>query len=542
MLDAFNAPICVSAALPLAVVQANKPPAVSVKADRGTAFWQKRYTDLRATYDAARDSSEFKNYWANTDTFDADSAHKKEVRHKLIHRSRYEITSNGYSDGIAQTYANDLIGVGPNLRMQTASVGFNRMVENNWHYWCKAAKFRRKLWVMAHAKHVDGEAFATMRKNPRLDNAIQLDLILHEAEQVQSLYVPFNEPGHIDGIKFDEFGNPLYYEILKYHPGATDRVQFTYIPEQVSADRVLHWFKQRRPGQHRGVPEMASTLNTGAAARRWREATLAAAETAADFTIFLRTQFQPEAEEMQYATDFSQQEITKRMMTALPVGYDPFQMKAEQPTAQYEMFADALVNEQGRPKSMPLNKIKCNSASYNYASGRLDHQTYYGQLDVEREDCNDEVLDPLFDTWFDMAVVRYGWLGGNPDSISQYARAHLWDWPAHSVADIQTEATANKTKLGTGELTLSQLYAEQGRDFEDEVETMAKDYGVEVDEMREILRNAIFNLQNQQASMQQAESQARQAEQGNAAPVTPAKAELPINRLLKVNGGANGKH
>jgi hypothetical protein len=113
------------------------------------------------------------------------------------------------------------------------------------------------------------------------------------------------------------------------------------------------------------VPECSSTLNTGAAARRWREATLAAAETAADFTIFLKTQFQPDAEEMQYATDFSQQEITKRMMTALPVGYDPFQMKAEQPTAQYEMFADALVNEQGRPKSMPLNKIKCNSASYN---------------------------------------------------------------------------------------------------------------------------------------------------------------------------------
>ena len=52
--------------------------------------------------------------------------------------------------------------------------------------------------------------------------------------------------------------------------------------ERIAADRVLHWFKMRRPGQHRGVPECASTLNTGAAARRWREATLAAAETVRD--------------------------------------------------------------------------------------------------------------------------------------------------------------------------------------------------------------------------------------------------------------------
>jgi capsid protein len=515
----------------------DKPKAESLSA------WQKRYTDLRASYDAARDSTEFQNYWANADAFDADSAHSKEVRHKLIQRSRYEITSNGYSDGIAQTYSTDLVGNGPSLRMQTASMGFNRLVENEWYFWCKAVKFRRKLWCMAHAKHVDGEAFATLRRNPKLRHAIKLDLMLHEADQVQTPYIPYGTPGYIDGIKFDEFGNPEYYDILREHPGATNRLMLDPTPERVEADKVLHWFKQRRPGQHRGVPECASTLNTGAAARRWREATLAAAETAADFTIFLRTQFQPDAEEMQYATDFSQQEITKRMMTALPVGYDPFQMKAEQPTAQYEMFADALVNEQGRPKSMPLNKIKCNSASYNYASGRLDHQTYYGQLDSEREDCNDEVLNPLFDVWFDMAVLRFGWLGGNPDSISQYARAHIWDWPAHAVADIQTEAAANKTKLGTGELTLSQLYAKQGRDFDDDVETMAKDYGVTTDEMRQILRTAIFNSQGQQASMQQADTQAEVAKQQPTD--TKPKDGDGIAAILngkRMNGVANGKH
>jgi hypothetical protein len=159
--------------------------------DANLAQLQNRYSQMRASYDASRTSDDFKNYWANADSLDADSAHSKAVRHTLIARSRYEISSNGYSDGIAQTYANDLIGNGPSLRMQTGSVGFNRMVEDTWYYWCKAAKFRRKLWCMAHAKHTDGEAFATMRRNPRLQHAIALDLILHEAEQVQTPCLPY---------------------------------------------------------------------------------------------------------------------------------------------------------------------------------------------------------------------------------------------------------------------------------------------------------------------------------------------------------------
>jgi hypothetical protein len=63
-----------------------------------------RYTQLRATYDAARTTDEFKNYWANADTYDADSANSREVRQTLVSRSRYEIGNNGYADGIAQTW------------------------------------------------------------------------------------------------------------------------------------------------------------------------------------------------------------------------------------------------------------------------------------------------------------------------------------------------------------------------------------------------------------------------------------------------------
>lgn len=449
-----------------------------------------RRKSMQARYDAASDSSEYANIWGNADACDADSANSREVRQKLVARSRYEVQNNGYADGIASTYATDLVGTGPALRMQTGSLGFNQLVEQQWYLWTKAIQWRRKLWCLAHAKHVDGEGLGVVRTNRKVNHPVKLDVVLYETEQCQTPRLPYATRGYGDGLKFDEFGNVEHYDILREHPGSTQYARLALEPEQVPARFVLHWFKLRRPGQHRAVPENSSTLNSGAAARRWREATLAAAETAADFTLFLKTLFQPD--EITAIPSMSTMDIQKRMMTALPLGYEPFQMKAEHPTATYEAFHKSLVSEQARPKSMPYNKAACDSSSYNYASGRLDHQTYYAHLDVEREDGNDLALDPLFDLWFDEAVRVFGWLGGNPNAISPAGRLHLWDWPKHRAVDIQAEAKANDSQLRNGSVSLSKVYSERGEDYEDEVERMAADYGVSVVEMRQILLKTIF--------------------------------------------------
>jgi hypothetical protein len=449
------------------------------------SFWQDRYAKLKATYDAARTTDEFSNYWGNADRLDADSANSREVRHTLIARSRYEVGNNGYSDGIAQTITNDLAGNGPSLRMQTGSEGFNRLIENTWALWAEAIGLRRKLWCMAHAKHVDGEAFGVLRRNPRVRHPIPLDLCLYEAEQVQTPYLPFAEDGYIDGIKFDEFGNPLWYDVLKEHPGTTYNFRFDLTPERVPADLMLHWFRLRRPGQHRGVPEMASSLNVGAAFRRWREATLSAAERAALLTLMIKTQMPPG--EAHAVAPFSTMDIEKGLMGFLPMGWEPEQLEGKFPTAEHAAFHKSLVNEQGRSVNMPRNKAACDSSDYNYASGRLDHGTYYDSLDVQRMDCNELVLNKAFGVWFDLAIVRFRWLGGNPLAVSPAARSHVWDWPKHRVADVEAEANANETKLTTGQLFLHRLFSDNGWDFEDECQKAAESFGVPVEDIKKRL-------------------------------------------------------
>ncbi len=468
-----------------------------LRADIGQQFADaqnegRRQRKLQATYDAAGSSDEFKNYWAASDGLDADSANSFAVRQNLVRRSRYDINNNGFSDGIASTYATDVVGKGgPTLRMQTSSAGFNRMVELAWYDWCKEVKFRRKLVCSALAKHGDGEGLGVLRRNSKLKHPVKLDWVLIETEQCQTPMLPYGKAGYIDGIEFDEFGNPTFYDILKQHPGSNQHWNSgLQTVEKVPAKFVTHWFKLKRPGQHRGIPACTSTLNLGAASRRYREATLAAAELIADYTLFLKTQFEPD--EMDSVSPMSTIDVQKRMITALPAGFDAFQPKAEQPTASYSEFTKSQVNEQARPLSMPYNKAACDSSSYNYASGRLDHQTYYGHLDVDREDCNDCVLDPMFAVWFDYAVVAYGWLGGNPDAISERAKAHIWDWSPHQVADIGTEADATDKKLKNGTASIGSEQVAAGLDPEDELVKTAEYNGVTVEQQRQI--NMLLNL------------------------------------------------
>jgi capsid protein len=453
---------------------------------------------IRATYDAARSNSEIANHWSHADSLDSDSSNSQSVRKTLVARSRYEVANNGYTDGIVQTFATDLVGHGPRLKL--GNTPFAQTVEKDFAKWAKEIKLRRKLWTMAHAKVQDGEAFSVTRMNPRMRHAVKLDLVLVETEQVSSPLLPYAVEGHIDGIAFDQFGNALWYDILKYHPGGRWFAGALTEAESVPAKFVTHWFLMRRPGQNRAVPEFRSTLNTGASARRWREATLGAAETAADISVLLSTTLNPN--EIDAADPMSTIEFQKRMMTALPMGYSATQMRSEHPNATYETFHKSLVNEQARPKSMPYNKAACDSSSYNYASGRLDHQTYYASLDVEREDCNDLVLEKLFALYWQEAVYANEWYfnGADPSEVPE----HTWDWPKHPVADVTSEASAADTRLKNGSLSLSSHYSEQGLDFQEEVIRMANDYGVTVQRMREILLFANLNAQNQQASIEQA--------------------------------------
>lgn len=175
------------------------------------------------------------------------------------------------------------------------------------------------------------------------------------------------------------------------------------------------------------------------------------------------------------------------MITTLPYQWEIEQPRAEQPAASYSEFMRTLRADQGRPVVQPYNIAAGDSSGYSFSGGKLDHLPFFAYLDAEQDDAELLVLEPLFSLWFEEACLEYGW------AVDRFpAPAHTWDWPAKPDIDPEKTANARATALGNGTTTLRAAYSEQGLDYEEELAAMAVDYGVTVDEMREILRRVVF--------------------------------------------------
>ena len=427
---------------------------------------------IRASYDAAKTTDENTRHWANADALSPNAALSPYVRATLRNRARYEIANNSYAAGMVRTLANDTIGTGPTLQVATGNDKADSVIEGAYWRWSQAIRFPKKLRLLRMAKCGDGESFGVYGSNYVLRTPVKLDLRIYEADQFASPIVAdlFDE-NPSDGIFYDDFGNPTAYTLLKAHPGDTVAMG-TEDYERIPARDVIHYFAQERAGQARGVPEITPALWLYACLRRYTLAVLAAAETAADFAAILKSQSAPEVSDD--VEPFDNFEIVKRMIATMPAGWEVQQLKAEQPTTTYDMFKRAIIQEIARCLSMPFNVAAGDSSTYNYASGRLDHKTYFKSIAVERGDIETVILDPTFERWWAEARLA-------DESIPPVVRRreeappHEWRWPGDEHVDPLKEASAQAMRLKSRTTTYAREYAAQGMDWEDEFRQLAKE-------------------------------------------------------------------
>jgi lambda family phage portal protein len=420
---------------------------------------------VRAKYDAAQTTSDNTRHWASADALSPDASLSPAVCRILRNRARYEAANNSYCKGMVLTLANDLVGTGPQLQLVTQDKALNSTIEREFSKWSKRIKLAQKLRVMRMAKAIDGETFAVMAINKRLNIPIQLDIKLYEAEQISSPMLMIGN--EVDGIEFDEYGNPSAYYILKNHPGGTSGILNNAfgVANKVDAEHVMHWYRVDRPGQSRGVCEIASSLPLFAQLRRYTLAVLSAAETAADFAAVLET-MSPADSDGALVTPMDVIELEKRMMTVLPEGGKLNQIKAEQPTTTYADFKRQILGEVARCENVPLNVILGDSSDYNYASGRLDYQMYRKAIGVEQSDLEDTVLDRIFARWLNEAILISDYLPLKARNTEAIRWQWMWDGNEH--VDPQKEARAQDVRLKNGSTNLAKEYSKSGKDWETE--------------------------------------------------------------------------
>jgi len=424
---------------------------------------------LRAKFDSAQTTPDNRRHWANADALSADAAASAGVRHTLRNRARYEVANNSYARGIVLTLANDVVGTGPRLQMLTDDTEINRLLEAEFARWAKATGLAGKLRTMRAARAQDGEVFAMLSSNDGLDSPVKLDIRLIEADQVTTPGLSPLKVHAVDGIVLDEFGNPAEYYVLREHPGsgkATLGMQYDRIP----AESMIHWFRADRPGQHRGLPDIMPALPLFAQLRRYTLAVIAAAESAANIAVFMKTNA-PAGGDAAEVEPMATMEFEQNMAVFGPEGWEPSQIRAEQPATTYDMFKREILNEIARCLNMPFNIAAGNSSGYNYASGRLDHQTYFKSIRVEQSHIEAVVMDRILAAWLAeaMLLTEFRFLRGTA------GLPHQWFWDGTEHVDPAKEATAQEKRLANNTTTLADEYARQGKDWEVQLRQRAKE-------------------------------------------------------------------
>jgi capsid protein len=422
-----------------------------------------RYRELRARYDAAQTNDDNRRHWANADGFSAASANSAHVRRVLRNRSRYEYDNGAYCNGIIRTRADDLVGAGgPRLQLAGPDEALNELVEALFSSWAVAAHFAEKLHTMDQTRCRDGEAFALFVTNPRVAHPVKLDLSLVEADRIADPYgVEWPQEGKLDGIEYDQLGQPIAYHVLDQHPGDLLTL-YPMAATRIHAQFVLHWYRVDRPGQLRGVPELTSSLPLFPYQRRWTLATLAAAEYAASQAGVLETDG-PLDPNTTTASPFQPVEFDRGVFTELPAGVKLKQLTAEHPNQQYAGFKREICNETGRPVRMPSNVVSADSSQHNFSSAKLDHYGYRGALGVDRYFAGVNHLDKILGELLREAQA-VGVLPAGVNVAAVLALPRAWFWPGWPSMD-KDQAIQDSTRLLDGTLTLSDYWAEQGEDW-----------------------------------------------------------------------------
>ena len=441
---------------------------------------------LTGTYDAATNTDRTASIWATATGRSQDSEATPAVRARLRNRVRFEVRNNPYLRGMLQTKSADIVGRVPRLQLLTLDEDYNEAKEAVFNEWAEEIRLGEKLRTLFFTRMESGEGFLKLILNPLLRSPIHLDVEVVECDRVTSWYGRQADPHFWDGVTYDDSGNEIFFDVLRFHPGGPFYPMggTPLLYDTIPASQVIHFYRKQRPEQRRGIPDAAASLNLCTLLRRFTMAVVAAAEASADVAWAMKaTGTNIEPAEVAPGDKFA---LDVGSGVTLPVGWDLSQLKPEHPCSTYREFKEACLIEIGRGMDIPANIALGDSSKYNFASGRLDHQGYHRSIGIERYDAELCVLDRVLRAW----DMEYRFL---PESLarpedpeSMKPDRHEWFWDGFPPIDPR-EADAESKRLASGQDTLADHYGRLGSDWRAKIkqigieQALVKKLGIHLD-------------------------------------------------------------
>jgi lambda family phage portal protein len=421
---------------------------------------------------ASASMSRLTSDWVSQNT-SADAEIKNSLR-VLRNRARSLVRDSDFAKSALRAVTNNVIGQGIKHQAQVRMIRGGRLdertngvIEHEWRKWGKA----KNCHAGGTLSWSDIQRLCLRSMMESGDSRVPFGLEVLEADLLDDDYTGIEQNGNRVrmGVEVNDWSRPVAYHFLSYHPGD---YQFTggQIAKKrrirVPAEQIVHLYSAERPGQTRGVSAFASAIMRLNNLKGYEEAEIIAARASSAMMGFVRTPdqelFEDGTFEDQSVLDFAPGSIRR-----LAPGEEMQFFSPQRPDDAFTPFVAQMLRAVASGVGCSYTQVSSDFSQSNYSSSRLElietraHYRTLQQYIIER------LCQPVYEKWMDMAVMsgelRVSGYDMDPDRYYE----SKWVPPAAQFVDPQKEAEAYKSLIRSGIMTLSQVIALHGGDFEE---------------------------------------------------------------------------
>lgn len=441
----------------------------------------------RRQYAGAQYNRLLADWVASSTSQDAES--RMAIR-SLRNRVREMGRNNDYVVNALRTIQNNVVGAtGMKLQSQVMrgrgpgagklDTNVNRAIEAAWSRWHRAdhchtagvLSFQEIERLIARATAGDGEIFIRIVKKKFGKSKVPLALEVLEADYLDENYNGEGLNGNQIrmGVEMDKWHRPVAYHFFTQHPGditygAIDGVAQKRI--RIPADEVIHMYRSDRPGQTRGIPWFSSALTRLRHMGGYEEASVIAARASACQMGFIQTpdpDYEGEAvDDGERVTSFEPGRIT-----TLGPGETFSAFNPSQPGNTLDPFMRFMLRGVAAGVGVSYEALSKDYSQSNYSSSRLallDDRDTWRML---QQWMIGVFHQRVFEAWLEMAVLSGTVSLPNYETMPEKYEDVRWIPRGWAWVDPQKEISAYKTAVRSGFMTLTDVIAQNGGDFEE---------------------------------------------------------------------------
>lgn len=447
------------------------------------AAWRSTCDELR-NYDAGNDSR-LNAGWrvANYSAEATDRGSREYVRARARDLERNSDVMNS----VLGAYKRNVVGTGYQLQSKTGKAATNKELEKLWKRWCKARNcdvtgqqsLNQILRMAVVRKKVDGGILFVKRYTK--DGMIPFSLQMLEVDELDSMHTtPSNEKNRVvGGIEYNSYNRPVGYWIRQYQIDG-----FTISnPVYLKADDVIFYYTKKRPSQIREMSDMSQTITRIRDVNEFMTAVSVKERIAACLSVFIKKALPVSGMGRSGGNptnkaSYDGKTLTPGMIKEMNAGDEVQVVNPAGQSADATSFVKLQQRLVGAGQGISYEATSRDMSETNYSSARQgaieDELTF-----AEEEEQILAVLDEIYGTF-----VISCWLSGKIQIDDFWEKKedyleHEWIKQPKKWIDPLKESSATKTAMQTGQKTFKQVAAENGKDWQAQVDDMAEvlEYG-----------------------------------------------------------------